>query len=78
MLASVDKADAGGAIRVDHAAARKPKIMYDVTYDEWLASQQRPPISCDDVLDIHRFLKDFDGDFSRVFGEERNIEDPLK
>ncbi|MFQ5343035.1 MAG: hypothetical protein ACE5F6_15965 [Anaerolineae bacterium] len=78
MFASVDATGAGGSIRVDYAAARKPRIMYDVTYDEWWASQQRPPVSSDDVLDIHRFLQNFDGDFARLFGEERNIEDTLK
>ena len=78
MFASVDAAGAAGRLRVDREAASRPKIMYDVTYDEWWAAQQRPPISCDDVLNVHLFLKDFDGDFARLFSEERNIEDKLK
>lgn len=27
------------------------------------------PVSVDDVLDMHQFLKDFDGDFQRLFSE---------
>ncbi|MFH0942330.1 MAG: hypothetical protein V1823_04855 [Chloroflexota bacterium] len=29
-----------------------------------------PVASSDDLLDMHRFLKDFDGDFARLFGEK--------
>lgn len=28
-------------------------------------------IEIDDVLDMHNFLMDFDGDFSRLFGQEK-------
>ena len=28
-------------------------------------------IEVDDVLDMHNFLMDFDGDFSRLFGQEK-------
>ena len=28
-------------------------------------------IEIDDVLDMHNFLTDFDGDFSRLFGQEK-------
>jgi hypothetical protein len=28
------------------------------------------PIETDDVIDIHTFLKDFDGDFAGLFGQE--------
>lgn len=78
MFASVDEAEADAAVSMGRETAGRPRIMYDVTYDEWLAAQKRSPISCDDVLNIHLFLRDFDGDFARLFGEERNIEDALK
>jgi len=26
-----------------------------------------PPVSVDDVVDMHEFLRDFDGDFQRLF-----------
>jgi hypothetical protein len=26
-----------------------------------------PPVNADDVLDVHEFLRDFDGDFRRLF-----------
>lgn len=33
------------------------------------AASSEPPVSTDDVLDMHLFLDDFDGDFSRLFKE---------
>ncbi len=31
---------------------------------------QTAPVTPDDVLDMHDYLSDFDGDFSRLFGRE--------
>lgn len=58
-----------GDIHFTRQQPQRPPIMYDVTYEEWLAFQQKPPISEDDVLDMHEFLKDFDGDFQALFGQ---------
>ena len=30
-----------------------------------------PPVSVDDVLDVHEFLQSFDGDFKRLFDQQR-------
>lgn len=77
MIATVHE-DAKGIVSIDQETETKPKIMYDVTYDEWIAFQKRPPVSRDDVLDIHILLRDFDGDFARLFGERTNTEDNVK
>ena len=29
--------------------------------------ERQPPVSVDDVVDMHEFLRDFDGDFQRLF-----------
>ena len=31
-----------------------------------------PPVTIDDVLDLHEFLADFDGDFKRLFAQRRS------
>lgn len=38
---------------------------------ECLKFQEMPQIDMDDVLDIQRFLRDFDGDFKTLFSETR-------
>lgn len=78
MIATVDK-EAEHHLSIGREADPKPKIMFDVTYDEWFAFQKRPPISKDDVLDMHLFLKDFEGDFQRLFTEDTtDTEDKMK
>lgn len=77
MIATVDEAEADSA-SFDQETDARPKIMYDVTYDEWLAFEQRPPISQDDVLDMHVFLEDFDGDFVRLLRGETDPEENVK
>lgn len=74
MIATVEE-DETGDLMVDHETEPRPKIMYDVTYEEWLAFQELPPISHDDVLDVHALLEDFDGDFIRLFEEPTNEEE---
>lgn len=81
LIATVDGADAETtAVEVGDQEESAPNIMYDVTYDEWMAFQEMPPVSYDDVLDVHLFLENFDGDFSRLFDgdpddEETTVED---
>ena len=31
-------------------------------------AEPRKPVTIDDLLDLHEFLRDFDGDFKRLFG----------
>ncbi|MFA5317009.1 MAG: hypothetical protein WC369_06285 [Dehalococcoidales bacterium] len=37
---------------------------------EEIKFRQYPVASGDDLLDMHSFLKDFDGDFTRIFSED--------
>lgn len=41
----------------------------DLTPEELDSAAQRPPITVDDVLDIHTVLEEFDGDFESLFYE---------
>lgn len=77
MVATVEE-DAAGHLAVDRETETRPKIMYDVTYEEWMAFQEQTPISRDDVLDTHLFLGNFDGDFAKFFADRTAIEDNAK
>ena len=74
MQATIEE-DAAGHVTVDKHTETRPKVMYDVTYEEWMAFQEQPPISRDDVLDAHLLFEDFDGDFARLFGGEEDPEE---
>jgi len=39
----------------------------DLTEEEQERFRESAPVGPDEVLDMHDFLKDFDGDFSRLF-----------
>ncbi len=45
----------------------KLQSVTDLTPEESKDSAERPPISADDVLDIHAFMQEFDGDFETLF-----------
>ncbi|MBC7264206.1 MAG: hypothetical protein H5T64_07570 [Chloroflexi bacterium] len=47
-----------------------PEIIADVTAEEWAAFQERAPVSADDVLDVHNFLEQFNGDFASLWSRE--------
>lgn len=46
-----------------------PAVITDLTENE-LKAKNDSAIEVDDVLDMHRFLGNFDGDFLRLFGRE--------
>jgi chromosome condensin MukBEF MukE localization factor len=55
------------------AVVREDKVVEeadDLTTDEMDKNQGRA-IEIDDMLDMHNFLIDFDGDFSSFFGQEK-------
>ncbi len=68
------------AVRCSHCGSRglilvmvreeKTELVSDLTPEEWARFQEMPQISADDVLDIHEFLRDFDGDFTSLFGDK--------
>ena len=41
----------------------KPEIVNELTSQEWARFREMPQIDADDLLDVHEFLTDFDGDF---------------
>ena len=43
----------------------------DLAPDEWERFKNRPPISTDDVIAFHQYMRAYDGDFSEI------LEDPL-
>lgn len=48
---------------------RDEEVLRDVTAPEEDQFAGMDPVSADNVLDMHEFLRDFDGDFSRLFGD---------
>lgn len=55
--------------------AEAPEVIADVTPDEWARFQEMPQISADDVLDVHEFLKGFDGDLVELLRMGSSSED---
>jgi len=49
-----------------HLQAR-PEPVVDLTPEEIRAAAQQPPITADDVLDVHLKLCEFEGDFEALF-----------
>ena len=45
----------------------EPEPIIDLTPEEIEAADEWPPITSDDLLDVHTFLKQFDGDFEMLF-----------
>jgi hypothetical protein len=43
------------------------QIVTDVTVDDLVNSDNRTPVSADDLLDMINYLKYFDGDFTEIF-----------
>ena len=41
----------------------EPESIVELTSEEWIKFQEMSQIDADDVLDMHEFLRDFDGDF---------------
>jgi len=46
------------------------EVITDLTPEELEKIEVMPAIDIDDVLDVHRFLRDFDGDFRELFKED--------
>lgn len=49
---------------------RMPEVVTDLTETELDKFRDVGMIKVNDVLNMHHFLKDFNGDFSRLFGQE--------
>lgn len=46
------------------------EVLTELTPEELESAKHTPAISTDDVLDIYRFLRDFDGDFRELFKQD--------
>jgi hypothetical protein len=46
------------------------EFITDLTPEELERVGELPPVTADDVLDVYQFLRDFDGDFIRLFGKD--------
>ncbi len=49
---------------------RVPEVITDLAEAELDKFRKVGVLTADEVLDMHNFLKDFDGDFSRLFSQE--------
>ena len=49
---------------------KPPEIITDLTKAELVKFAQASIISADDILDLHGFLNDFDGDFAKLFSQK--------
>lgn len=47
--------------------SKVPEVISDLTKTELKRFSDKDELTLDDVLDLHNFLKEFDGDFSRLF-----------
>ena len=48
---------------------RVPEVITDLSEAELERFRNAGTLTTDEVLDMHSFLKDFDGDFSRLFNQ---------
>lgn len=49
---------------------KQVEVITDLTPEELEKIEHMPAIDIDDVLDVHRFLRDFHGDFRELFKED--------
>ncbi len=47
-----------------------PQLITDLTEAEQAKFRELEPVDADDLLDLHKFLREFDGDFAHLFTEE--------
>jgi hypothetical protein len=50
---------------------KNPDIVSDLTDEEFIKFRDASAPNTNDVLDMHSYLKDFDGDFSGLFGYKK-------
>jgi len=46
---------------------KPPELVTDLTEKEMRAFEDREEVTADEVIDMHNFLKSFDGDFGNLF-----------
>ena len=60
-----------GLVAVVIKEGKSPEVITDLTEEEYAKFGEVDVVAADDVLDIHDFLKEFDGDFSHIFSKEK-------
>ena len=48
-----------------------PQVVTDLTDEEMARFMDASPVSADDILDLHAFLEEFDGDFAGIFEKKQ-------
>ena len=56
-----------GLVAVVIREGQLPELITDLTEEEYDKFREIDVVSDNDLLDIHSFLKEFDGDFSHIF-----------
>ena len=49
--------------------SKTPEVISDLAETEWDKFKKMDKLTADEVLDMHSFLKGFDGDFSQLFSQ---------
>jgi hypothetical protein len=63
MAVTCDNCGTQGLVFAMIQEGEKPEIVNELTSQEWARFREMPQIDADDLLDVHEFLRDFDGDF---------------
>lgn len=61
--------DTRGMIFAVVREGQPPEVITEMTPEELARIPELSPIDADDVLDVHRFLRDFKGDFYDLLGK---------
>lgn len=54
-------------IVVSDKGAQPPKVLSDMSKEDLQARGAKEPVNADHVVDVHKSLKTFDGDFEKLF-----------
>ena len=63
MAVTCDHCGTQGLVFAMIQEGEKPEVVNELTSQEWARFREMPQIDADDLLDVHEFLRDFDGDF---------------
>lgn len=70
LTVACDKCNSRGLIAAFVTGEEGATLVSDFSAEETKRFDCSPGISSDDVLDVHEFLRAFDGDFAGLFGEK--------
>ena len=70
LMVSCHRCETQGIILAMVKEDEQIEVLTDLTPEELAEATDLPPISGDDVLDVHRFLRDFEGDLVELFHKD--------